>query len=56
MIIQNFEKLASSALRRQALQIAEAGLSAINTQKAFEKNFVYDAGRDRLAVLGKSMI
>ncbi len=35
------------------MQIAEAGLSAINTQKAFEKNFVYDAGRDRLAVLGK---
>jgi len=53
MMIKNFEKLATSGLRRQALRIAEAGLEAISTQKAFEKGFVYNAGRDRLEVLGK---
>lgn len=53
MIIKNFEKLATSQLRRQALQIAEAGLQAINTQQAFERNFVYDAASDRVKILGK---
>lgn len=53
MIIRNFNQLATSALRRQALKIAEAGLGSINTQKAFEKSFVFDADRDRLQILGK---
>lgn len=41
-IIKNSDRLATSALRRQALTIAEAGLQAINTQAAVSKNFVYD--------------
>src|SRR3989338_875205 len=52
-MIKNFERLASSPLRRQALLIAEAGLESINTAKAFERNFVYDSAADRLRILGK---
>lgn len=52
-MIKNFEQLATSALRRQALSVAEAGLGAINTHRAFEKGLVYDARRDRLDILGK---
>ena len=52
-IIKNFEQLATSPLRRQALKIAEAGFKAINTTKAVQKNFIYDQEKDRLAVLGQ---
>lgn len=52
-IIKNFEKLATSQLRRQALRIAEAGLEAIGTEKAFERGFVYNTQKDRLEILGK---
>ena len=53
MIIQNFDKLARSSLRRQALKIAEAGLEAISTRRAFEKGFLYNARKDGLSILGK---
>ena len=53
MIIQNFEQLATSVLRRQALNIAEAGLRAINTRQSFEKGFFYNARKDSLSILGR---
>lgn len=53
MVINNFEQLATSVLRRQALNIAEAGLRAINTGRVFEKGFVYNARKDSLSILGR---
>lgn len=50
MIIKNFETLASSALRKQALLIAEAGLEAISTQAAVAKNFRFDAKKQELKI------
>ncbi|MEX0622103.1 MAG: DUF4147 domain-containing protein [Candidatus Woykebacteria bacterium] len=38
MIIKNFAQLATSKLRRDALQIIEDGLNSINTRKIIEKN------------------
>jgi len=42
-IIQNFDKLATSVLRRQTLLIAEAGYEAINTKKAVENAVSFNA-------------
>jgi len=56
MIIQNFQKLATSSLRRQALLIAEAAFEAINTKKAIERNFVYNSKKQILKVQGKKFI
>ena len=39
-VIKNFQQLATSALRKQALLIAEEGFEAINTKKAVERIFV----------------
>ena len=50
MIIKNFENLASSSLRKQALTIVEAGLEAINTKQAVEKNFLYNEKKQELKI------
>ena len=52
-IIKNFDILASSPLRRQALQIAEAGLEAINTRIAVRRTVAYDARGQVMRVGGK---
>ncbi|MFA5991732.1 MAG: DUF4147 domain-containing protein [Candidatus Doudnabacteria bacterium] len=49
-IIKNFETLASSELRKQALLIAEAGFEAISTQAAVTKNFLFDAKKQELKI------
>ena len=54
MQIKNFEKLASSTLRRQALRIAEAGFEALNTQRAIEKMLQYNPKSGKLKVNAKS--
>jgi glycerate-2-kinase len=54
MVIKNFEKLASSPLRGQALKIAEAGLSAINTAEFTRKHFLFDAKKQQLKILGRN--
>ena len=54
-IIKNFDQLATSALRRQALVIAEAGFGAIDTKKAVEKNFIYDAKKQRLFIRNQEL-
>lgn len=55
-IIKNFKELATSALRGQALEIAEAAYAAIDTQNAVRKNFVYDAKKQKLKILGREFI
>ena len=52
-IIKNFDQLATSALRRQALWIAEAGFLAINTKSAVNKLVKYNPKNQVLAALGK---
>lgn len=52
-MIKNLNSLATSVLRRQALSIAEAGFTAINTQKAVERNFIYDSKKQKLLVMGQ---
>ncbi len=49
-IIKNFESLASSSLRKQALLVAEAGYAAINTRQAVRRNFRYDQKKQRLKI------
>lgn len=51
--IKNFENLASSPLRRQALEIAEAGLAAIGTRQAVRRQFLYRQEKNKLAVSGR---
>lgn len=53
MVIRNFDKLATSSLRRRALTIAEAGFEAINTTQAVERQFHYDSKKEILDVLGQ---
>lgn len=53
MIIKNFENLATSPLRKQALFIAEAGFRAVDTSESVGKNFVYDPKNNVLNVQGK---
>lgn len=52
MIIKNFEALAISPLRKQALLIAESGFAAIQTKRAVHSQVTYHAARDRLTVMG----
>ncbi len=53
MIIKNFDKLASSGLRKQALTIVEAGLEAINTKQAVEKNFLFNEKSQELKIFNQ---
>ncbi len=53
MIIKNFEKLATSPLRRQALKIAEAGFAAVATGPCVRKNFLFDRKKQQLKILGQ---
>ncbi len=53
-IIQNFDKLATSALRKTALRIAEAGLLAINTTRAVDAAVAYNPKNQRLTAGGKN--
>lgn len=52
-IIKNFEYLATTNLRRQALQIAEAGYFAINTKAAVKRLVNYHQRKQILEVAGK---
>jgi len=53
MIIKNFDQLATSPLRRQALSIAEAGFEAVNTTQAILREFKYDTKKQRLVIQNK---
>lgn len=50
-MIKNIQQLATSPLRKQGLQIAEAGFAAINTAAAVRKSFIFDAKKNKLKVL-----
>lgn len=50
MTIKNFDELATSPLRKQALLIAEAGLRAIRTEYAVKAEISYDSRKDVLHV------
>ncbi len=52
MIIKNFEKLATSVVRRHALLIAEEGYKAINTKKAVGTNVFYNPKNQGLEIFG----
>lgn len=52
-LIKNFEKLATSPIRKVVLDIAEAGLESINTAKAVNKYVSYNGRKDILRVCGK---
>lgn len=52
MIIKNFNKLATSSLRKQLLTIAEAGYEAIDTKEAVKKSLVYDV-KSQILKVGK---
>lgn len=52
-IIKNFDQLATTSLRKQALTIAEAGYQAINTQNAVRQNFIYNPKKQLLRVFGE---
>jgi len=52
-IIQNFEQLATSSLRKKVLRIAEAGFFAINTKAAVNSAVVYDEKKKKLTVRGQ---
>jgi glycerate 2-kinase len=53
MIIQNFQQLATTSLRKQALLIGEAGFEAIITKKIIRERVSFDAQRDILEVRGQ---
>ncbi|MCH7541784.1 DUF4147 domain-containing protein [Patescibacteria group bacterium] len=44
MIIKNFTQLATSPLRRDALQIIDAGFSVINTEKVIKNSISLEEG------------
>ena len=52
-IIKNFDRLATSMLRKQALTVVEAGFAAVNTKTAVEKNFVYNAKKQKLKIFNE---
>jgi len=52
MIIKNFETLASTPLRKQALLIAEAGLQGVATAPLVKQHFRYNAKTQVLSVRG----
>ncbi len=49
-MIKNYNQLATSVLRKQALLIAEAGFEAINTKKAVERNFIFEPKKQKLKI------
>ncbi|MCX6797269.1 MAG: DUF4147 domain-containing protein [Candidatus Doudnabacteria bacterium] len=49
-VIKNFEALATSSLRKQALLIAEAGFGAINTTDAILEQVKYNAKKQQLFI------
>ncbi len=51
-IITNFDTLATSSLRRQALEITEAGFRAINTKQAVKRTVKYNPKKQVLEVGG----
>src|ERR1043166_1618337 len=53
MIIQNFDILATTPLRKQALLIAEAGFQGVATLPLVQKHFVYNAESQTLSVRGQ---
>ena len=53
MVIKNFENLATSVPRRQALLIAEAGLEAVNTKKVVFNFVNFNAKKNLLTIQGK---
>lgn len=54
MIIKNFDRLASTPLRKQALLIAERGLEAINTNGAVKQAVRFDVSQNVLTVQGRA--
>jgi len=52
-IIKNFNTLATSALRRQALEIAEEGFLAIDTAQAVKRTVIYNKKKQILETGGK---
>lgn len=54
MVIKNANELASSPLRKQALLIAEAAFSAINTTNLFRDHFFYDPKKDVMIIKGNT--
>jgi glycerate-2-kinase len=52
MIIQNFDQLASSSLRKQALLIAEKGLEAIHTNGAVKQAVRFDVEANTIVIQG----
>jgi glycerate 2-kinase len=53
-VIKNFDLLATSSLRRQALRIVEAGFAAIDTKTAVNRTVKYNQQKEILKVDGKS--
>lgn len=53
MKLQNFEELATSPLRKQALLIAEAGLEAVDTVNIIANHFYYNERNEELTVRGQ---
>jgi glycerate 2-kinase len=53
MIIKNFDQLATTELRKQALLIAEAGLKAINTPTVVREKVQYTISTQKLTVAGQ---
>lgn len=53
MGIQNFHELATTPLRKQALLVLEAGLSAIRTQSAVQSHITYNEKKNELHVGGR---
>ena len=51
MIIKNYQQLGTSEIRKQALNILEAGLESINTEALMDKQFFYDEKKDSLLIM-----
>lgn len=47
-LVKNFNKLASSSLRRTALEIFESGMAAVSTETAIRKHVAVNAGKLRV--------
>jgi glycerate 2-kinase len=54
MLISNYDVIALTPLRKQALLIADAGLEAIGTGRLVREHFRYDSGSKILAVRGQN--
>src|SRR3990172_6948484 len=53
MIIKNFEKLATTPLRKSALEILDAGLAALNTEQIMRQSMHLES--DRLRILNHTI-